>query len=123
VTNSLPADQRGVTRPQGPKYDVGAYELNIGPTPTAKLSVPNLDFGDHGVAVAATQTVTLTNTGTGGLALSALAVSGINSSDFTFTPSGGCTAPVTLAPSQACQYTVTFLPHGAGIAQRQSRIY
>ena len=115
LTNALSTDQRGVARPQGPSYDVGAYEFNVGPTPTAKLSVPDLDFGDRGLAGVATQTVTLTNTGTGGLAVTGIAVSGGNSGDFKFTPASGCAAPVTLATSQVCSYTVTFSPAALGI--------
>src|ERR1700730_1206731 len=30
----FPTDQRGVTRPQGPNCDVGAFELQVAPTPT-----------------------------------------------------------------------------------------
>jgi hypothetical protein len=114
VTNALTVDQRGVSRPQGSGYDVGAYEFNVGSTPTANLSVLNLDFGDLGVGVPASQTVTLTNTGTGGLALSALALSGADATDFAITPAPGCALPVTVAASQACGYAVTFTPAALG---------
>jgi hypothetical protein len=114
VTNKLTVDQRGVSRPQGSAYDVGAYELNAGPTPTAKLSVLNHDFGDVGLGASASQTITLTNTGTGDLALSAVAFSGEDSGDFTVTPGAGCAAPATLAASQSCRYSVTFTPATQG---------
>ena len=114
VTNALTVDQRSVLRPQGSAYDVGAYEFNAGPTPTAKLSALNLDFGDLGVGASASQTITLTNTGTGDLHLSAVGFLGADPADFAIMPAAGCAAPATLAASQACRYTATFTPPIAG---------
>ncbi len=36
----FPTDQRGVTRPQGPNCDVGAFELQVAPTPVAVPPAP-----------------------------------------------------------------------------------
>jgi hypothetical protein len=115
LTTSVTADQRGVRRPQGAKFDVGAYEFNQGPTPSADLSTLSLDFGSQGRGTSSSQPLTIADNGTAGLILSNVAISGPNASDFVFTPPSTCvTLPATLQPGHLCRYTVTFSPLAAG---------
>ena len=115
LTTSVTADQRGVPRPQGAKYDVGAYEFNQGPTPSANLSAPSLDFGSQGMGTSASQPITITDNGTGALTLSDVILSGANAGDFTFTPPSDCpTLPTTIQISDFCGYMVAFKPSSTG---------
>jgi hypothetical protein len=115
VTTSFITDQRGVHRPQGTKFDVGAYEFNQGPTPSADLSTLSLDFGSQGRGTSSSQDLTISNNGTAALKLSNVAISGPNAGDFKFTPPSACaTLPATLQPGNFCRYTITFSPLAAG---------
>jgi hypothetical protein len=115
LTTSVNADQRGVRRPQGAKFDVGAYEFNQGPTPSASLSAPSLDFGSQGLGTSASQRITITDNGTGALTLGNVILSGENASDFSFTPPSACpTLPTTIQINNFCGYAVTFKPMSTG---------
>jgi Big-like domain-containing protein/ASPM-SPD-2-Hydin domain-containing protein len=115
LTTSVTADQRGVRRPQGTKFDVGAYEFNQGPTPSASVSASSLDFGSQGLGTSASEQVTITDNGTGALTLSNVTLAGANAGDFSFTPPSDCvTLPATIQPNGFCGYKVTFKPLSTG---------
>jgi hypothetical protein len=115
ITTSFATDQRGVPRPQGTKFDVGAFEANQGPTPSADLSTLSLDFGSQGRGTSSSQDLTISDNGTAALKLSNVAISGPNAGDFMFAPPPACaTLPATLQPGNFCRYTITFGPLAAG---------
>jgi hypothetical protein len=115
IATSFATDQRGVARPQGAKFDVGAYEFNQGPTPSAELSALSLDFGSEGRGSSSSQDLTISSNGTAALKLSNVAISGPDAGDFKFTPPSACpTLPATIQPGNFCRYTVTFGPLAAG---------
>jgi hypothetical protein len=79
---------------------------------TATLSATSIAFPNQAVGVVSTaHSVTLTNTGSGSLIVTALKLSGANSTDFAETSSA---CPGTLAPAAACTINVTFKPAAAG---------
>jgi hypothetical protein len=116
ATPLLSTDQRGVIRPQGPRFDVGAYEVNQGPTPVGTLSATTLNFGDRRLGAKASHAITIKDTGTAPLALSNVAIVGANAGDFLLTPSRSCAPlPVTINPRRGCRYKVTFAPSAVGL--------
>jgi len=115
LTTSVTVDERGVPRPQGPKYDIGAEEANQGPTPLASVSAAILDFGTLLVGKTATQELSLANTGTGTLTLGSVTLSGADTGDFTLTPPAACLhLPAKLLSGASCLYTVKFGPLATG---------
>jgi len=87
--------------------------------PRASVSPSSLPFGNQAVGTTSTgQTVTLTNNGTASLTVSAISLSGTNSTDFAFTfaPSDPCaTLPATVLPGAFCTASVTFTPSVVGM--------
>jgi hypothetical protein len=80
-------------------------------SPSANLSSSSLTFTGQLVGTASSgQTVTLTNSGNGALTISAIALSGTNSSDF----SEANTCGTSVAGGANCTITVTFKPTAAG---------
>jgi hypothetical protein len=115
ITTALTTDQRGVPRPQGLKFDIGAFEANQGPTPSADISTLSVDFGSEGMGSSSSQELTISNNGTAALKLSNVAISGPDAGDFKFTPPPACpTLPATIQPGNFCRYTLTFGPLAAG---------
>jgi hypothetical protein len=120
---TLATDYDGVPRPQGPAYDIGAYEYpEASPltptstltksktrfgTPAVSLSAARLTFAGQAVATtSAAQTITLKNTGTGALTISGTAASG------NFAQTNNCGS--SLAASASCTISVTFTPTATG---------
>jgi Cep192 domain 4 len=85
-----------------------------GTSPVVVLSAPNLNFAGQLLTTAsAPQSVTLTNNGTAALTISAIAITGANSSDFSQTNT--CpVSPATLAAAASCSISVTFKPTATG---------
>jgi hypothetical protein len=108
--NPIATDQRGVSRPQGPACDIGAFELVVPKTPVATLSGTSISFGNQTVfTTSGSQMVTLTNTGSATLNISGIATSGPNSSDFAATNTCG-TLPASFTPGSGCSFSVPFTP-------------
>lgn len=103
-------DQRGVSRPQGPACDIGAFEagpgaLGASPSPVA--------FG--GVTLPAgtgPKAVTLADTGGAPVTIDSVKVAGANAADFTLTGDGcsGHTLPIVTS----CVVDVSFKPGATG---------
>jgi PGF-pre-PGF domain-containing protein len=74
------------------------------------VSPPSLDFGTQSVNSSTTRTVTATNNGTAPINLTAIDVSGQNSTQFTLV-SG---SPAALAPGENTTFTVAFEPTSPG---------
>ena len=75
--------------------------------PAVSLSSSNLDFGGQQTGItSAAKTVTLTNSGGATLTISSIAVSGVNSSDFTQSSNCGTSVP----SAGTCTISVTFKP-------------
>jgi hypothetical protein len=76
------------------------------------LAPPSLDFGMQLLGItSAAQTEILTNTGNSSLTLDSVAITGVNSSDFT---QGTNTCGSTLAAGAACSVEVRFMPGQLG---------
>jgi len=115
LATTFTTDQRGVPRPQGVKFDIGAFEANQGPTPSAELSALSLDFGSEGMGSSSSQDLTISNNGTAALKLTNVAISGPDAGDFKFTPPSACaTLPATIQPGNFCRYTLIFGPLAGG---------
>jgi CSLREA domain-containing protein len=100
-------DQRGVTRPQGPHCDIGAYEAPF--VPVVSLTPATRNFGNQQIGTtSAAKVVTLTYTGAGTLSIGTLGISG----DFAFS-TNNCNGK-TLAPAGTCAFRVTFAPISTG---------
>lgn len=81
------------------------------PAPAVGLAPSSLSFGSQPVgSTSDAQTVVLTNTGSATLTVSGVAITGVNTGDFTATH--GCTIP--LAPGETCAVRVTFAPTAEG---------
>lgn len=82
-----------------------------GTQPAVTLSPTSLSFGKQTVGIASTQQVsTLKNTGNGTLAITSIAVTGANSSDFTESNNCGTSVPA----GGSCKISVTFKPSSPG---------
>jgi hypothetical protein len=82
-----------------------------GVAPVVSLSPTSEVFGSQLVGTtSATQTVTLQNTGTGQLNLSSIAITGVNSADFSQSINCGNS----VAPGGNCTINVSFAPTGVG---------
>jgi hypothetical protein len=115
LATTFTTDQRGVPRPQGVKFDIGAFEANQGPTPSAELSALSLDFGSEGMGSTSSQDLTIFNNGTAALKLTNVGISGPDAGDFKFTPPSACaTLPATIQPGNFCRYTLIFGPLAGG---------
>ncbi len=90
------------------------FSLDVGFTPGVCLSPTSLDFGPVGFDRPTTpQTVTLTNSGGAPLLITAIAITGANSGDFS--ESDNCPiSPNSLTPGAHCSITVVFSPTGSG---------
>ncbi len=83
-----------------------------GAQPNAVLSAASIAFGSHAFGGAVvSKAVTLSNSGGGPLAITAVALSGVNASDFTLTNSCGGT----VAAGASCSISMAFNPHGFGL--------
>jgi len=81
------------------------------PQPLIRMS-PALAFGDQIIATtSAAQVVTITNGGTVPMAVSAVALSGANATDFATV--GNCVT--TIAPNASCSLNISFAPAGLGV--------
>ena len=84
-------DARGVTRPQGPACDMGAYEANLG---TLEASPSSLNFTDS-----STENVSLSITGVVPIIITDVQISGTDAASFTY-DSTDCVG--TLSPGTPC---------------------
>jgi F5/8 type C domain/Abnormal spindle-like microcephaly-assoc'd, ASPM-SPD-2-Hydin len=83
----------------------------VGSMPSIALNPGSVDFGSQNVqSSSAVQQVTLTNSGTAPLAISSIAVSGANASDFAQTNTCGSSVAV----GASCPISITFTPGAAG---------
>jgi len=85
------------------------------PAPNTSVSPHQLGFTSQAIGLtSAPQNIAITNNGTADLNVSALTLSGTNSTQFALT-TGTCGAtPFTLTPTQICTVGVTFTPNAAG---------
>jgi hypothetical protein len=85
-----------------------------GPVPVASVSPLSLNFGIQLLSTtSAAQTVTVSNSGTASLTLTAIGITGANSSDFS--QNNNCPiSPNTFAPGASCQVSATFAPTASG---------
>lgn len=83
------------------------------PAPAFSISSSNLSFTAV-VLSPTTGSALVTNTGTANLALTGLAFSGAQASDFALDSSNTCTASTTLAPSNSCTLVLRYDPAAAG---------
>jgi hypothetical protein len=109
----------GNTRPQGTRWDMGAFEGGIagsGGTATLAVTPTSLAFGNQAVGTtSAAQTLTLSNTGTAG-------ATGITATvTAPFARSGG-TCGATLAAATTCTINVVFSPTATGAASGTATI-
>ena len=103
-------DQRGVTRPQGPRCDIGAFEL-ARPVFTANPASWNYSW----VKVATTtagKVFTIQNTGSANLVIGTVTLAGAMPTQFHMT-ADTCSGQ-TLIPNGTCTITATFRPTTAG---------
>jgi len=113
-------DFLGNTRPQGTRWDMGAFEGGVagggGGTATLAVTPTSLAFGNQAVGTtSAAQTLTLSNSGTAGATGIAVAVTA------PFSRAGG-TCGATLAAATTCTITVVFSPTAAGAATGSATI-
>jgi len=84
-----------------------AVLTGTGQAPAVTLSPQSLTFGDQQIgASSAQQTITVTNIGEAPLAISSIALTGADPSEYTLSQNCG----TSLAMSSQCTYTVTFSP-------------
>ena len=95
----------------GSPQSVSLSGSGVSTSPTATLSPSSLAFANEPVDMTSSaQTVTLTNTGSVSLAISALAVTGANSTDFVQNNTCG----TSLAAGANCTIVVSFTPSASG---------
>jgi hypothetical protein len=95
----------------GSPHVVALSGIGINLPPAAQLSAASLSFGNQTTGTVSTaQNVTLTDTGSGTLAVSNIALAGINPADFSETTTCGST----LAASASCVVSISFKPTAAG---------
>jgi CSLREA domain-containing protein len=100
-------DQRGVTRPDGPHCDIGAFEAEF--VSPLILNPSALDFGEQVVGTTSdAKTVTVTNASAASVSIGILNISG----EFALA-SNNCNGK-TLAQYQTCTFSVTFAPISDG---------
>ncbi len=86
--------------------------IGTGTQATFSPDVTSLAFGNQLVPTASTpKAITIRNTGTAPLNISAIAVTGANASEFTFT---GATLPIAVPPGNNTVINVTFTPTASG---------
>jgi len=98
------------SRPQGPGYDEGAYEVHqnsgvLGVSPTA-LSFPLTRVYTYSPS----EPLTVTNTGAGPLVVTSITIAGMPDGFVDFIQNSNC-INVTLQPTQSCTINVTFGPY------------
>ena len=82
-----------------------------GPGPAVTLSSTNVAFGNQATGTTSpAQQVNLTNTGTAALAITSIAVTGVNNIDFAQTNNCG----TSVAPSASCVINIHFTPSATG---------
>ncbi|MEV0649231.1 choice-of-anchor Q domain-containing protein [Phytomonospora sp. NPDC050363] len=101
-------DQRGVSRPQGPRCDAGAYEAV--PLPRILVQPAAVDFGELTVGDGRDKTVRISNIGAGDLTVSAIEI--VSGSVFAITGKPG--TPLVIPPGGSITVTLTFAPGAAG---------
>jgi len=115
ATLAPPADLGGMPRPQGPGFDIGAYELaQVAPVPKPilSLSAQSLVFASQRVGTtSAIRILTLKNTGNAPLSFPA---GFVMSGDFAFGGTGTCAVGVSYAPGASCTASVVFKPKATG---------
>ena len=110
-TASVAITDNGTGSPQTITLDGTGIEDD---TPGVGLNPNSLSFGNQTTGTTSSaQTATLTNTGTAPLAISNIAVTGTNASDFA--ENDNCPqSPNTLAANASCQINITFTPGANG---------
>ena len=87
------------------------FSLGLGVTQGLLPSASTLSFGSTSIATpASVQTLTLTNNGSSAIALTSLAIHGVNAGDFTDTTA----CPASLNGGSTCTVQVTFAPSATG---------
>jgi hypothetical protein len=95
----------------GSPQTVGLTGTGVGAGPAVSFSASTLTFANQTINTpSASQGVVLTNNGPGSLTLTAVAITGTNSGDYSQT--NNC--PATVALNGTCTITVTFTPAAAG---------
>lgn len=110
---ALFADITGNPRPATGPWSMGAYNSTGGPPPPPAVSFAPGSLAFDNVIVGATsspQVTTLSNTGGTTLNISSIAITGINSSDFT----SSTTCGTTVLAGASCTITITFRPSAIG---------
>ena len=77
---------------------------------TTKFAPASLSFGDVATGVSVVKAITLTNIGTTALSITAIAITGTNTADFTQTHTCGAS----LASAAKCTFSITFTPSAIG---------
>ncbi len=109
-------DQRGVTRPQGPACDIGAFErvsamATLAPGALSFPLAPALSQPQWTIGPA--QALTLTNSNAPLIAVSQVVVTGTDAADFLVTDDG-CTDAMLAGVGSQCQLLVRFAPSKQG---------
>ncbi|MBV9615868.1 MAG: choice-of-anchor D domain-containing protein, partial [Ktedonobacteraceae bacterium] len=91
----------------------------VAANPGVTLNPSNLSFGNQNIGTtSAAQTTTLTNKSASALAISGIAITGTNASDFAQTN----TCPSSLASKASCTINVTFTPQDSSVDARTASI-
>ncbi|MBV9710420.1 MAG: choice-of-anchor D domain-containing protein, partial [Ktedonobacteraceae bacterium] len=91
----------------------------VAANPGVTLNPSNLSFGNQNIGTtSAAQTTTLTNKSASALAISGIAITGTNASDFAQTN----TCPSSLASNASCTISVTFTPQSSSVDARTASI-
>jgi hypothetical protein len=88
---------------------------NLAPAGSVSFNVAKLNFGGANVGTPSVvpQTGAVVNTGNAPLTVTALGITGPNSSDFSFADIGNCTG-ATLSPTKFCSFEIEFTPSIVG---------
>ena len=97
--------------PNRPQIDVTLTGTAVAPAPQLLALPPSLDFGEVYVDSTVAQALQLTNPGTADLVITAISLTGADSTQFSV---AGVTVPLTVPPGDTTRFSVAFTPTSEG---------